>query len=287
MTAAGDRRARVAVASALGVGVIVGGIHAVGGCGGGGLNDDTPPTQRTTVKWELNQDLANGFDGDACIDLGVSDMRVVLTGPVDPPVAPIDERCPTKQVVFSELPNGSYTVALTPLDGGGNAMVTAPVTRTFDVTGTGELTVNIPFDAWNRAFTGSFLFKLTWDSQPCATALPEVVTQVLTLLQGGNPVSQTTDTGQLLDGTDPKPCVPSTNPSPQLVMALPIGPVTLIVEGRDSTGTAQYNQTFDTFVGAGTGNPTYTFDVPGPDAAPPPDAALPDAAPVDAAPPDA
>ena len=280
MTPAADRKARVAVGTVLGLAALGAGAHVLG-CGGGGLNDDTPPTQRTTVKWELNQDLTRGFDGDACIDLGVSNMRVALTGPIDPPLAPIDERCPMKQVVFSEIPNGSYTVALTPLDSGGAPMVTAPVTRTFDVTGTGEIVVNIPYDAWNRAFTGSFLFHLTWGGQPCATAVPAVVTQVLTLLQGGTPVSQTTDTGQMLDGSDPAPCVPSTNPSPQLVMALPIGPVTLIVEGRDIDGDPEYNQTFETFVGAGTGNATYTFDVPGPDAAPP------DAAPVDASPPDA
>jgi len=281
---AGSRRARVVVAATLGVGAIAGAVQVVGGCGGG-TNDDTPPVQRTTIKWNLDEDIARGFAGDACIDLGVSMMKVVLTGPTDPPAQTIDERCAMDQVVFTELPNGSYTVAITPFDAGGVAMIDTPVTQAFEVTGTNEITINVPWDAWNRVFTGSFLFKLTWDGQPCAAATPAVVTQVLTLLIGGTPVTQTTSTGQRLDGTDPQPCVPSTDPMAQLVAALPLGPATLIVEGRDSTGMAQYDQTFETFVGAGTGNPTVTFDVAGPDAAP--DAAPPDAAPADASPPDA
>jgi hypothetical protein len=175
------------------------------------------------------------------------------------------------------MPDGSYTVALTPLDAGGQSMVTAPVTMAFEVVGSTEVTVNIPYTAWNRPYTGSFLFALTWGGQPCAGAMPPVVTQVLTLLIGGVPVTQTTSTGQMLDGSDPQPCVPSTNPSPQLVSALPLGPAVLVVEGRDGTGSPEYNKTFDTFVGASTNNPTLIFDTPGPDAAP--DAAPPDAAP--------
>lgn len=283
MTAGGSRRARAAVLVGLG-GVAAAGAGQVS-CGGGG-GDDYVPVQRTTIKWELNQDVDRGFAGDACIDLGVQTMRVVLTGPFDPPTRQVDERCANDATVFTEVPDGSYTVALTPLDGGGNPMVNTAVTRTFDVAGTGEIVVNIPWDAWNRPFTGSFLFKLDWDGQPCATAVPPVATQVLTLLIGGTAVTQMTATGQRLDGTDPQPCVPSTNPSPQLVQGLPIGPADFVVEGRDSTGTAQYEKTFETFVGGGTGNPTIPFDVPGPDAAMP-DAAPPDAPPPDAAPPDA
>jgi hypothetical protein len=275
---------RVVVATALGLGLVLGTSYILG-CGGGGLNDDTPPVQRTTIRWELNQDTTRGFLGDACIDVGVSTMRVVMSGPIDPPVQTVDERCAMDQVVFSDIPDGDYSVALTPLDSGGAAMVDTPVTQAFQVTGSGEVVVNIPWDAWNRALTGSFLFRLTWGGAPCATAVPAVVTQVLTLLIGGTAVTQTTDTGQQLDGSDPQPCVPSTNPSPQLVQALPIGPATLIVEGRDTGGMAQYNQTFETFVGTGTGNPTVTFDVGGPDAAPPPDApvdAMVDASTIDA-----
>jgi hypothetical protein len=246
-------------------------------CGGGGLNDDTPPVQRITIKWKLNQDMLSGFPGDACIDVGASMMHVVLTGPTTPPEMPKDDRCAMDQVVYTEMPDGSYTVALTPLDAGGQSMVTAPVTMAFEVVGSTEVTVNIPYTAWNRPYTGSFLFALTWGGQPCAGAMPPVVTQVLTLLIGGVPVTQTTSTGQMLDGSDPQPCVPSTNPSPQLVSALPLGPAVLVVEGRDGTGSPEYNKTFDTFVGASTNNPTLIFDTPGPDAAP--DAAPPDAAP--------
>lgn len=258
----------------------------VAGCGGGGLNDDTPPVQRTTIKWTLNADLTRGFPGDACIDLGVSMVHVVLSGPTDPPDQVMDERCANGQVVFLMQPNGSFTVAVTPLDVNGAQMTAAPVTLAFEVTGSNEQTVNIPYTAWLQSYTGSFLFALVWGGQPCAQAVPVVATQVLTLLIGGTPVTQTTATGQHLDGSDPQPCVTSTPTSPQLVQGLPIGPATLVVEGRDGTGAEQYSGTFETFVGASTNNPTATFDVPGPDAAPP-DAAPPDAAPPDAAPIDA
>lgn len=250
-------------------------------CGGGGLNDDTPPVQRITIKWKLNQDTVSGFPGDACIDLGVSMMHVVLAGPTTPPEMPKDDRCAMDQVVYTDMPDGSYTVAVTPLDAGGQPMVNAPVILAFDVVDSTEVTVNVPYDAWNRPFTGSFLFTLVWGGQPCAAALPPVATQVLTLSIAGVPVTQTTSTGQRLDGTDPQPCVPSTNPSPQLVSGLPLGPAELVVEGRDGTGSPEYNKTFATFVGASTNNPILPFDVPGPDAAP--DAAPPDAAPPDAA----
>jgi hypothetical protein len=151
------------------------------------------------------------------------------------------------------------------------------------VTTNSEVTVIIPYIAWNRPYTGTYQFRFTWGgATTCAGAMPPVVTQVLTLLVNGVPVTQLTDTGQRLDGTDPQPC----RTDQHRVLALPLGPAILIVEGRDSSGVAQYNQTFDSFVGAGPGNPTWDYDVPGPDAAPPPDAA-PDAAPPDAAPPDA
>lgn len=256
------------------------------GCGGGGPSDDTPPVQRTTIKWTLNEDLSRGFPGDACIDLGVSMVHVVLSGPTDPPDQIVDERCGNGQVVYLMQPNGSYSVAVTPLDVNGAPMIGAPVTVAFEVTGTNEQTINIPYTAWLTPYTGSYLFALTWAGSGCAQAVPAVATQVLTLLIGGNPVTQLTSTGQKLDGTDPKPCVTSTPTTPQLVSALPIGPATLIVRGLDGTGAEQYSGTFDTFVGAATNNPTANIDVPGPDAAPPdaalPDAAMPDAAPIDA-----
>jgi len=274
-------RAR-AGATALAVAVTF--VNTVSGCGGGHTNDDdTPPVQRTTVKWELNQDAARGFPGDACIDLGVSMMRVTLQGPLEPPTRTMDERCGLDQVVFLEVPNGGYTVALTPLDSSGASMVTEPVVLAFDVDGTDEVTVNVPYTAWNRPFTGSFLFHVMWDGQPCADASPPIVTQVLTMTIGGNPVAQTTSTGQRLDGTDPKPCVPSTNASPQLVTGLPLGPATLRVEGIPENGDSRVKQ-FETFVGAGAGNPTLSFDVPDDDDEEP-DAPV--DAPWDAAPPDA
>jgi hypothetical protein len=275
--------ARAAVGTALG-GLALAGVGHAGGCSGGG--DDYIPAQRTTIRWNLNQDLDSGFQGDGCVDLGARTMHLVVTGPTDPPDQIVDEMCANDQVVLTDQPAGNYTVALTPLDTDDVAMIDTPITQAFEVTGATEITLNVPWNAWNRPFTGSLNYTFSWGGAGCAVAMPPVLTQVLTLSIGGNPVSQTTETGQLLDGTDPKPCTDSGSGT-QRVQALPIGPATFTVEGRDTLGDPQFEHTFDTFVGAGTGNPTITFDVPGPDAAPPPDAAvdaLPPDAPVDAPP---
>ena len=65
----------------------------------------------------------------------------------------------------------------------------------------------------------------------------------------------------MLDGSVAAPCVPSTISLAERANALPFGPATVDVTGTDAAGTARFEGSFDTFVGAGTANPVLTFDV--------------------------
>ena len=128
------------------------------------------------------------------------------------------------------------------------------------------MTVKVPYTAWTMSYTGTFLFRLTWGGQPCAMATPAVVTQVLTMMAGGQLVTKTDDSGHAPTGTDPEPCVPSSNQFAEFIDGLPFGPATLQVVGEDGSGSAVFANLFQTFVGAGKSNPTLDFDMPLPDA---------------------
>ncbi|MEZ4367270.1 MAG: hypothetical protein R2939_13440 [Kofleriaceae bacterium] len=303
------RRAAVAVAAAVAavagsgswVTVPVAGVAAVGltgcgpSCGNGEVegdeqcddgNDDqsdecrgcryfAPP--RTTIKWSFNDRPDLGFSGDGCLDVGAAKVLVELSGPTS---TSTESECGTKQVVYDDLPPGTYTVALTPKASTGASLVTEPylaevIATTSDVT----VEVVVPHTAWTTAYTGTFFFRVTWGGEACAAASPPVVSQLLTMTVGGDPVTQLTDSGQALDGTDEGPCRPSTDQFPQSILAVPFGPASMTIEGRDAGGTTVFLETFPTFVGAGISNPTRTFAIAGPDPvdAMPPDAPLPDA----------
>jgi hypothetical protein len=79
----------------------------------------------------------------------------------------------------------------------------------------------------------------------------------------------TTTDGEKLDGSAPVTCYEMAQP--QNAMNLPFGKATFEVTGySDDAATMEaFKKTFDTFIGAGTFNPTLTFDVPLPDAMPP------------------
>ena len=87
------------------------------------------------------------------------------------------------------------------------------------------------------------------------------------LMSGGTVIHAMTDSGQLVDGTDSKPCRPLSEQFAQFVTALPFGPVTLLVVGHDHGNHVAFEHQFDTFVGAGSNNPTINLDVLPPDAA--------------------
>jgi hypothetical protein len=250
-------------------------------CGGG--MDDPPvcPTgdctlpSRTIVKWSLNVHPEMLFPGDTCQDLGVRMLRVELTGIEDPTVFDVKEvECNQAQASFLGLPAGTYSASLTALDGSNNPLVRAP-TVAMVTAGTADVptttVINIPHTSWFGPYTGTLLFRLAWSGASCETAVPNVVTQTLTLMVGGTATTIVTDIGQKLDGTDPKPCRKLDEPFAQFAEGLPFGPATLSVVGKDGVGDVAFDQTFETFVGAAKNNPTIEFDVLPP---PPPDAGV-------------
>jgi cysteine-rich repeat protein len=291
---------RVVIAATVVAGVVLGS-QSCGGddpfCGNGkveaseqcddGNADDTDACRscqgyiapRTTITWDFNNYPERGFSGDACNETGVASVQVEISGPVTKTVA---NDCPKRQVVFLDLPPGQYRVAMIPLDANGASKVNAPVLTqvTAGATNT-QIDVNVPFESWATAYTGLFLYRLSWGSQTCSTATPPVVTQTLTFTPRLQVGTSFNDLGQKLDGTDDKPCRELTADVPQNIADVPFGPATMDVVGKDAMGVVQFHKTFDTFVGVGQVNPTLVFDVPTPDAAMPVDAAT--DAPLDAA----
>lgn len=241
-------------------------------------DDCTPPTV-TVVRWSLNSYPELLFQGDTCNDLGVKTMRVDLVNTVDPAVvATKDIDCNQAQASFLDLVPGDYAISLTPLDGSGNLLVSAPVTGT-TTAGTPDeqstVTVNVPFEAWTGTYTGTFLFRLSWGGASCEAAVPVVATQTLTLAIDGAVVTTiVTDNDQKLDGTDPKPCRRLDESFAQFAEGLRSGFATLNVVGKTAAGDIAFEKVFDTFVGAAKNNPTITFDVPEPPAPMPPDAGV-------------
>lgn len=231
----------------------------------------------TTVTWLFDSYPALGIsEGDSCNDLGVDKVQIDLTGP-EP--ATMTGSCTDRQVVFLDLVPGAYAAAVTPLDVNGTTLVKTPVALTVNAGETNSMTqVNVPWDAWTTAYTGSFYFKIAWGGSDCAAASPPVDTQTVTLAENGTPTALKSDDGTKLDGTQAEPCRAGAK-AITLVAQMPFGPATIQIIGKDSGGLVQYKHQFDTFVGAGISNPTIVYDVPGP-----PDAPLPDAMPADAMP---
>ena len=242
-------------------------------CGGDG-NGHVPVD--TTVTWVFDSYPALGItEGDSCLDLGIDKVEIDLTGP-EP--ATMTGSCTDRQVVFLDLVPGTYAAVATPLDVNGTSLVKAPVAFTVDVGSTNGMTqVNVPYTAWTTAYTGSFYFKIAWGGNGCATAMPPVIEQTVTLSENGTPTALKSDDGTKLDGTQAEPCRDGSKAT-TLVAQMPFGPATIQIIGKDSGGLVQYKQQFDTFVGAGITNPTMVYDVAGPPDAPLPDA-MPDATP--------
>jgi len=233
-----------------------------------------PP--RLILKWRFNADAAEGFTQGSCNDLGVSRVRVELSGTG---TAVLDDMCSTFQVVFSDLVPGPYMAAVTPLDSDGNSLVEAPVMQQVTAEdGDVEDTINVPPESWSRPYTGTFFFKTRFGGADCGTATPPVSQVWITLSVGGTVVGQMTTTGQALDGSASGPCVPASEPTPLSALGVPFGPATILIVGHDAVGDLQFQKEFDTFVGAGPSNPTLEYDVPSIYDAMPPDAGVPDAA---------
>ena len=259
--------------------LLTGALAALLSCGGSDLpqcqNNNCELPGRTIVQWTFNRYPELLFASDTCGDLGVTTVRAELVG-VDDPLqsASRDVSCGQGQVSFLGLAPGNYTVAITPLDAGGNPIVTGPL-RTSALAGSSgadtNISINVPYEAWTNLYTGTFLFRLSWAGASCDAAL--VVSQTLTLVAGGQVVTALTDSGQKLDGSDTRPCraldeafAQFAPQDPQNRPGLPFGPATFVVVGKDGGGTVRFQHSFDTFVGAAKNNPTITFDLPPQDA---------------------
>jgi len=246
----------------------------------GACGDDGPPVcptgncnlpGSTIVKWKFNNYPQWNFDSDACSDVGAITVRVELTDVADPLNAVFaDKSCGEGQATFIDLLPGMYNVAVQPLDIDGSVLVTTPGGGQVLAGSSGantEVQINVPHTAWSRAYTGQFLYRLSWGGPTvtCTMATPAVVTQTVTLTAGGVVRTETSSIDnapfQKLDGTDPKPCQAFTAPFPQNVMGLPFGPATILVVGKDSVDAVVYRTQFDTFIGAGVFNPTLSFAV--------------------------
>ena len=222
---------------------------------------------KNVVKWDFNAAAAPGFQSDGCIDVAATTVRVDLSGPS---TASKTATCSQRQVVFDDLPAGSYTAAVTPLDVAGASLVTTGATGTVEAntvpSTTVETTINVGPALWARPMTGTYFFVVRWAGMTCAAAAPPVTTQVVTMTIGGTPVNAVTSNANGLpaynvNGTQPIGCVASTLTVAERLDTLPFGAARIAVIGRDGAGAEMFRETFDTFVGAGRANPILTLDV--------------------------
>ena len=219
---------------------------------------------RTVVKWTFNSYPERGFPMDSCVDFGVSKVGVDVVD-ANGVVTSLVEDCGVAQITFSGLAPGDYDAFVMPLDAAGNPILGFPSTGKVKAGAVGaatETTVNVPWDAWPGMHTGTFLFRISWGGLSCESTMPEIKNQVLTLSVNGVVQNITTDDGQMLNGSDKKPCKMFSSNFPQSALGVPFGPATLLIEGYDATDMMKFSKQFDTFVGAGITNPTLTFDVP-------------------------
>ena len=224
--------------------------------------DDCTLYAHTVVKWTFDAYPDRGFAMDSCVDFGAQKVAVDVVDSTGAVTSLVDD-CGIAQVTFIKLAPGDYDVFVMPLDVDGVPLLSAPAQSRVSVGNDDvDVTVNVLAEQWLGYHTGTFLFRLSWGGMSCDQAMPEIRQQVLTLTVNGVVQTITTDDGQMLNGSDKKPCKKLTDEFPQSALAVPFGHATLLVEGYDATDMMQFSKQFDTFVGAGFVNPTLTFDVP-------------------------
>lgn len=229
-----------------------------------------------TVKWSFNRDAVPGFAGDSCTDLGARTVSVTLRGGEETLVA--EDGCSYRQVVFLDLPAGSYEAELQVVDGDGAPLIDAPIVAQVSFAGgTGEVEVGVPPESWLAPPVGTFFFRVRWGGLDCGAATPPVTEQELILSRDGEVLELVTTDGYPVDGSDTSPCQSLERQFPQSVLEVPFGHASLTVRGYDGDGGLGFADTFDVFVGAGVNNPELLFDVapllpPDPDAGPSADA---------------
>jgi len=220
----------------------------------------------TIVKFTFDHYPEKLFQSDTCIDMGAATVRVDGFLVADPTlVATKDVACGEGQATLLDLAPGLWDVAVTPLDAGGVPIVKAATHGEVMAADRGmvtDTTINVPWEAWTRTYSGTFLFRLNWSGVSCEAATPPVATQNLKLIAGGKVVAKLDDKAHKVDGTDDAPCRPLSEPFAQFVEDLPFGPATLEIVGKDGSGARTFARSIETFVGADKNNPTITFDVP-------------------------
>ena len=217
------------------------------------------------IKWWFNRVEELGFEGDACVDLGVAEVEVELELITQPSLRYVrTETCALRQVAFLGVPIGGYRIRVRPLDADGVPKTSAPV-AVDEFVGPPRLTIDVDVapDDWRDDYTGAFFFRLRWGEAAvdCLEAVPPVARHVLLLERDGAPVSLTTDAGDPLDGSAEGPCRSLTEEFPQAALEVPFGAARFTVIGLDEGGAEAYRAAFDTFVGAGVSNPELWFDV--------------------------
>ncbi len=215
-----------------------------------------------TVKWEFNKEAAQGFTSDTCMDMEAELVEVELVGGPQPLVK--TGPCSFHQVVFVDIPAADYQIKVKVLDAEeeGVMLTGSIIEQAYSFPGGNEITeVVVPYDAWSRSYTGTFFFRLSWGGADCAVAVPPVVKQRLTLVADGQTFTGSTTNGAALDGSATSPCVSLMETFPESALAVPFGPATWTVQGLDAMDVLLYESVFETFVGAGEGNPEPLFDV--------------------------
>ena len=246
------------------------GVLVVLSCGGGGFDpcptgDCTLPGS-TIVKFTFDHYPEKLFASDTCLDMGAVTVHVDGFLVDDPTiVAAKDVACGEGQATLLDLVPGMWDVAVTPLDAAGAPIVKAATHGQVAAADRGmvtDTTINVPWDAWTRTYTGTFLFRINWGGVSCETAVPPVATQNLKLVAGDKVVHKLDDQGHHVDGDEDAPCRPLSEPFAAYVEGLAFGPATLEVVGKDVAGERKFEHEFETFIGADKNNPTIVFDVP-------------------------
>ncbi len=226
-------------------------------------NCQVRPIPRLKVFWEFNTNEERGFAGDVCTDVGGEDVTVVISGPGGEQTR--EANCGSRQVTYEDLEIGPYMVTFRVTDDSGALLTAEPkVTTVMFMGGTDEEhTVLVNPEDWTTSYTGNFFFRTGWgENVSCEAAVPAVLEHELTLLIDGVPYSGQTDAGHPLDGSVFSPCRPLSEQTAQAVVGVPFGPADFTIVGRTSTGVIAYQETFETFIGAGMSNPEIRFEVP-------------------------
>ncbi len=249
-------------------------VEAGEGCDDGNMiNDDNctnfcqlnlPDTLDARIKWAFNRDAAPLFDADSCFDLGVSRVLVEIEHTTSNEVLMGEETCGFRQVTFIDIAAGDWLARIRPVNTDGDLMTTEVIQQLFTIsTADVEVELNVPYDKWKNDYAGTYFFRLHWGQMDidCTAAAPPVVQHEMTLERGGVAVTQVTGDDHRLDGTAPGDCISLDEQFPQDALLVPWGPYMFHVVGLDSGGVAQFQESYETFVGAGLSNPEMHFVV--------------------------